>query len=162
MQVKIRPLEERDARVSVGWRNDPDIWKFTASRPDRTITLQDETDWIRRVMADETSRRFAVLADDTYVGNIYLTDITKNDAEYHIFIGDKNFWGKGIAGEASRLIIDYANDELGLDKIHLKVREDNEAAHHLYKKLGFIDKVLDEEGFWTMQLDIRRKNSEER
>lgn len=160
MRVKIRPLEERDAKTSVNWRNDPDIWQFTASRPDRIITLQDEIDWIRRVMEDKTSRRFAILADDSYVGNIYLTDITKKDAEYHIFIGDKNFWGKGIAGEASKLIIDYATQDLGLDEIHLKVRDDNGAAHHLYKKIGFVDEVLDEDGFWAMRLDIRRKSSE--
>jgi diamine N-acetyltransferase len=45
-------------------------------------------------MAEKDSRRFAILADDTYVGNIYLTDINDKTAEYHIFIGGKTFGAK--------------------------------------------------------------------
>ena len=137
MKVKIRHLQENDARTSVNWRNDPEIWKLTGSKPDRTISLDDEMAWIKKVIADDTSERFAILADGVYVGNIYLTDINSRSAEYHIFIGDKAFWGKGVAQAASRELLFYAKDTLGLSKVELNVNRNNAAAIHVYEKLGF-------------------------
>lgn len=158
MQIKIRPLEVSDAKTSYVWRNDPDVWKYTGSRPDRIISVDDETKWIKKVIADDTSRRFAILSDGTYVGNIYLTDITEDEAQYHVFIGDKRYWGKGIAGEASRQIITYATKNLPIKKIYLKVRVDNMAARHVYVKLGFQDEGEEEDNFLKMSLSVRNKD----
>jgi RimJ/RimL family protein N-acetyltransferase len=135
-KVTVRSLIEEDAYKSVNWRNNPAIWKMTKSRPTKTIKLEDELSWIRKVMAEKDSRRFAILADDTYVGNIYLTDINDKPAEYHIFIGEQEFWGKGIARAASERLIDYAKDELKLDSIYLVVHEENIPAVKLYESLG--------------------------
>ncbi len=137
MDVRIRPLEENDAKVSYAWRNNPNIWKYTGSSPNREITVEDELSWIRKVIQDDTCRRFAILADHVYVGNIYLTDIHDREAEYHIFIGNEEYMGKGIAKEASKLIIEYARNNLKLNSIHLEVRPDNVRAVQLYLSLGF-------------------------
>ena len=96
-------------------------------------------------MANHNDYRCAILADEVYVGNIYLTDIEDGCATYHIFIGDKNYGGKGIAREASRQIIDYGFKELKLDKIVLEVRKLNERAVKLYRSLGFTPTGSDEE-----------------
>ena len=72
------------------------------------------------------------------MGNIYLTDIDEESAEYQIFIGEKDYWGRGVAVEASRQILKYAFEKKGLKYVYLHVREDNERALQLYKKLGFI------------------------
>lgn len=152
MEVTIRPLEEKDAYTSVKWRNIPELWALTKSAPDREITIEDEMTWIRKVMNDG-SKRFAILADDTYVGNTYLTDIENGACEYHIFIGDKNYWGKGIARKASELIITFAKDELHLKAIILEVNEANGAAIHLYKSLGFKQTGM-REAFIQMRLEL--------
>lgn len=101
---------------------------------------------MREVMANHNDYRCAISADEVYVGNIYLTDIGGGSATYHIFIGDKNYWGKGIAREASRQIIDYGFKELNLDKIVLEVKKLNERAVKLYLSLGFV--ILDENEEW--------------
>ena len=106
MKVKIRPLEEKDAFTSVKWRNISKIWEHTGSAPDREITIEDELTWIKKVIADPSSKRFAILADGKYVGNIYLTDIKDKKGEYHVFIGEMDYWGKGIARKASEQIIE--------------------------------------------------------
>ena len=98
-------------------------------------------------MANHNDYCCAILADEVYVGNIYLTDIGGGSATYHIFVGDKNYWGKGIAREASRQIIDYGFNELHLDKIVLEVRKLNERAVKLYRSLGFTPTGSDEEWF---------------
>ena len=63
------------------------------------ISLETELEWIRRVIQNENEYRCAIFVDGEYVGNIYLTDITEFTANYHIFIGNKNFWGKGVEKE---------------------------------------------------------------
>lgn len=138
MQVTIRPLEERDAYTSVKWRNDPEVFKYTGNTYPHTITIENELEWIRKVMAKANDYRCAIMADNVYVGNIYLTDINAEFATYHIFIGNKDYWGKGIAKEASLLILDYAFSILNLKSISLRVKKENRTAYSLYKKLGFM------------------------
>lgn len=154
MQVKIRPLQESDAYISVKWRNIPEIWKLTGSAPDRKIKIEDELRWIRKVISDKTCRRFAILADGVYVGNTYLTDIKNSEAEYHIFIGEREYWGKGIARKASELIIEYAKREIKLNKLKLEVNEDNVAALKLYNSMGFRAQGAIENKFIKMSLNL--------
>jgi len=153
MRVEIRPLRESDAAISVHWRNDPAIWRHTAESPDRPITLKDELAWIRRVMADPTSRRFAIVADGTYVGNIYLTDLADGEAEYHVFIGDKAYWGRGVAKRASERLIEFARRDLRLRGIQLRVKHSNRRAVRLYETLGFVRTGTDGE-FILMHLHL--------
>lgn len=137
MRVSIRPLQESDALVSYKWRNDPEVFKYTGNVYNNIITLETELAWIRRVIQNENEYRCAILVDDEYVGNIYLTDITRTTAAYHIFIGNKDFWGKGVARTASELILEYAFDVLKLEYVYLRVKRENDKALLLYKSLGF-------------------------
>ena len=136
-KASIRPLKETDAYTSVSWRNDATIWMYTGSSPTSEITIEDELAWIRRVISDPTCRRFAIESDGRYVGNVYLTGIRAEIAEYHIFIGEKDALGKGIAREATRLVLQYARDQLDLREVELFVRPENVIAVGLYESLGF-------------------------
>lgn len=152
MQVTIRPLEEKDAYTSVKWRNDPDVFKYTGNIYKEEIKLENELEWIGKVIANNGSGkdyRCAILVDGEYVGNIYLTDIDGISAHYHIFIGNKDYWGKGVAKKASEIILRYAIHELGLNYVYLRVRKVNVNAYSLYKKLGFTD-VAEDEGWVSM------------
>lgn len=137
MTVEIRPLKIEDAYTSVKWRNDPEVFKYTGNIYDHEIAIESELEWIKRVISNPLDYRCAIIADNMYVGNIYLTDIQNGIANYHIFIGEKDYWGKGIAKKASRLIIDYGFNTLGLNQINLSVRKANKSALNLYKSLGF-------------------------
>jgi len=154
MHTSIRPLVESDAYTSVKWRNIPEIWNMTEYQPDRTVTLDDELAWIRKVLVDDSSRRFAIIVDAVYIGNIYLTGISNDMAEYHIFIGETAYWGKGIAKKASEILLSYAKNTLGLAKVFLRVHEKNEAAIALYKKLGFQKRSVNS-NFVKMEISLR-------
>lgn len=154
-KILIRPLEKEDSEISWHWRNDEEIWKYTGSRPNISVTSEIEREWIEKFLLDPSSRRFAITIDDIYVGNIQLTNINKVDAEYHIFIGNKNYWGKGIAYSATQQIIRYAKNVLNLEKIYLKVKCENNKAVRLYESCGFkvISKIQDE---ITMSLHLEK------
>ncbi len=127
-----------DAKISYKWRNDPEVWKYTGSKPNRNITPEIEKEWLTSKLLEKDSHRFAIIVDDQYVGNIQLTNVIASDvAEYHIFIGEKYYWGKGIARLASLQIIRYAKVSLFLKKIFLIVHPDNLHAIKLYESCGF-------------------------
>lgn len=151
--VTIKPLEEFHAETSYKWRNNPNIWKYTFNRPDRIITPEIEREWLKKVLKNSDEKRFAIYFFDKYVGNIYLTSITNSTAYYGIFLGDLNYTGKGIAGEASLQILRYAKEQLSLSKVFLRVKKLNVGAFKLYTKLGF--KVIEEiEDYYKMEIDL--------
>lgn len=152
MQVTIRPLQETDAYTSYKWRNDHEVFKFTGRGGySQVITPECELDWLKKVIANPDEYRCAILADGNYVGNIYLTDINEVSAVYHIFIGEKAYWGKGVAKQASKLILEYAFSRLDLQTVFLKVRKQNIRACRLYQSLGFLD-VANEDDWIQMSL----------
>jgi diamine N-acetyltransferase len=155
MEVTLRPLEKNDAYTSVKWRNIPELWIYTTFTATREITIQDELNWVKKVTADPRDKRFAILADDVYVGNIYLTNIKDDVGEYSIFIGDKDYWGKGVARKASEEVIAFGRDELNLKSIVLGVRDDNIAALHLYESLGF-KRIGKDKKFSLMRLELKK------
>ncbi len=141
INIYIRPLKETDADISWRWRNDQEIWKFTGNRPYTLVTQTIEKEWIRKVLSEDTSRRFAICIKETdeYIGNIQLTDIDlkKKQAVLHIFIGEKKYWGKGIASQATSSLIEIAKKELFLKRIILRVNRNNDSAIRVYLKNGF-------------------------
>jgi diamine N-acetyltransferase len=138
--VYIRPLCTQDALTSYQWRNNPKIWRFTGSRPDKYITPEMETAWVSEVLQRENEKRFAIClcSDNKYIGNIFLTDIQAGEGQMHIFIGEMEYWGKGRAYESICMIFDYGFKELGLQMIYAQINTRNAGAMVLSKLAGFI------------------------
>jgi diamine N-acetyltransferase len=136
--VYIRKLQHGDHLISYHWRNDPLVWEYTGSRPDREITADIEEQWILRVTNDPTSMRYAICvqSDDRYIGNVQLTGIENDTAEFHIFIGDTSYWGKGAGVQATRQMV-AEGFARGLKLIFLYVNSNNAAAIRVYEKCGF-------------------------
>ena len=137
MDVQIRRLEVKDAYTSVAWRNDKDVFRYTGNTYNHEVTIESELEWIEKVLGNRNEYRCAILADGVYVGNIYLTNITETSAAYHIFIGEKEYWGKGAGKRASILILNHAFKDLNIENVTLNVNADNIRAIRLYNNLGF-------------------------
>ncbi len=161
MKVTLRPLTEVDAYTSIRWRQDPEVWKYTLAAGRDQPSLEDELQWIRRVSQDPTSRRFALLAEGRYIGNVYLTGIDGYRAEYHIFIGDRDYWGRGLAREATAQALLLAREEMALKRVYLLVHADNRAAVRIYRSLGFEERGY-EGVFISMSVDLDADSGEAR
>jgi ribosomal-protein-alanine N-acetyltransferase len=53
------------------------------------------------------------------------------------FYLDRRYWGRGLATEVGRALIDYGFHTLGLSRIHAGVNAENAASCRVVEKLGF-------------------------
>lgn len=143
-------LYMRDLRMGdldgpyVGWLNDPEVSAHNSHHLFPYTRPQAEH-YIKSVTGDTSNLVLAVIAKDTdlHIGNISLQNIDRvnNTAEYAIMIGDKNYWGKGVAKEASLLLIDHGFNALNLHRIYCGTSATNTAMQKLALALG-----MEEEG----------------
>lgn len=139
MEIYIRPLEENDAYTSCKWRNNQKIWVYTGLRVDREITPEIELEWIRDVLKRANEKRFAICMKETgeYIGNVHFSDITENKAQLHLFIGLPEYWNKGVATAAMKLMIEKGFKDLGFKEIYGYIDVQNGASLRASEKIGF-------------------------
>ncbi|MBL5882986.1 GNAT family N-acetyltransferase [Lelliottia aquatilis] len=118
---------------SWGWLNDVEIKKLT-NTPDFTQTQQ-------RAFFDSLPRDdykvWGMECNDFPIGVVGLKKITSSSAEYFGYIGEKNYWGKGLFTS----ILDFIRLEakrLDINLIYLNVCSDNQRAIRAYQREGFI------------------------
>lgn len=137
--VMLRPMTEQDTDNVIKWRNSPSVMEnFIFRTPlDREAHLN----WYNnRVLTGDVAQFIIVDTDtDTDVGSVYLRDIDKQHkkCEFGIFIGEESCRGKGIGSSAAKLILDYAFQELKLNRVFLRVFAQNPRAIKSYEKAGF-------------------------
>ena len=153
-RVYLRPLCVEDAAVSYKWRNDVEVWKYTASRPNIFVTEEIEREWAQRVILDNTRRNFAICLapSNRYIGNIYLVNISDGKGELGVFIGEKDCWGLGYAREALNLLKDISCRELGVKQIKIGVNSKNLPALVTYLRCGA---VIDDDMWLELSLDTK-------
>ena len=139
--VILGPIQRDYLPHYVEWLNDWEVRKFLAATLPQPITLQDEEDWFNRQRGDKDSLIFAILTsgEGRLIGNcgLHQIDWTNRHAIFGIFIGDKNYWGKGYGTDATRALLRYAFKEAGLRRIELQVFDFNPRAIRVYEKVGF-------------------------
>lgn len=123
------------------WMNDSSVNKYLESRfyPHSLETLRD---YVKGKLGDAENPFFAIILKegDLHIGNIKLGPINTihRFADIGIIIGEKDYWGKGYATEAIRLIVKYAFDTLNLHKVTAGFYEPNIQSMKAFIKAGFI------------------------
>lgn len=123
----------------VDWLNDPEVYQFLETGGDYTMSKL--KNYLSEITKNSDILFWAIheKKNGIHIGNIKIDPISKKHGfgEYGILMGEKEYWGRGYAKEASMTIINYCFKEVGLRKIILGVVEKNNPAIELYKKLGF-------------------------
>lgn len=79
---------------------------------------------------------FAILADGHFAGVCKLKDVDDTQGELGYWIGVQ-FWGKGIASRAARMVLEFAFSELGLEQVIAHTLIQNKASSQVLERLGF-------------------------
>lgn len=142
--IKLRRLKEKDAPFMAEWMHDPEISQYF-QKDMRSITLGDAERFCREAGRTEhieegSSVHYAIVEEgvDEYLGTISLKeiDLRNRSAEYAVSTR-KRAHGKGIAAQATRLILREGFERLNLHRIYLNVLSDNVRAVKFYEKAGF-------------------------
>ena len=119
-RIYLRRLTEDDvSEAYVRWINDPDINQYLESRfYEQTI---ESTKAFIRSVTNDNNYQFGIFIKETdqHIGNIKIGSINHfhKYADIGFLIGEKEYWGKGIASEAIKLATDFAFNTLGLHKL---------------------------------------------
>lgn len=137
----LRPWQEQDAEALYTYASDPEVGP-PAGWPPHT-SVENSREIIKNVLSKPET--YAVcLKDGKPIGSIGLhlngsTDMTDRDDECELgyWIG-KPYWGQGLIPEASRALLRYAFEELGMRAVWCGYYDGNEKSRKVQTKLGFI------------------------
>lgn len=76
-------------------------------------------------------------SENKFIGYATLEPEGEDACEYAIFILDKDYWGKGIGEEVTKIMLDYIFNNLEFKKAILNVAELHKKVIALYEKTGF-------------------------
>lgn len=137
--IYLRKMEVSDTEKIVEWRNKDRVRRNFVYQ--ELFTKEGHLNWIKTQVDTGKVVQFIICekASDRAVGSVYFRDIDrkKGVAEYGIFIGEDDAAGKGYGTLAAKLAISYAFEKLGIERIFLRVFEDNAIARRSYEKAGF-------------------------
>ena len=142
--VLLRPLAADDADAVWEMVNDPEGNDLTAT----TAEFEHEqiAAWCAsRATADERLDLAIVeRATGTFAGEVVLNefDASANSANFRISLRGPAWYGRGLGGEATQLIVRHGLEVVGLDRITLTVLARNPRAQRAYRTAGFV--VTDE------------------
>lgn len=93
---------------------------------------------------------WAIMVGGKYVGVCSLDSINLlyRTAEVTIFIGDPEYWGKGIASNAIGYMLEHGFGRLGLNRIWSGTSETNAAMNKVFENLGFTQEGVFREGMF--------------
>lgn len=139
-KVKLRSIRIGDADICFRWVNDPDVTRYLGLlQPPATVEA--ERAWITRVLADKAHQRVFVIEDEQGrpIGTCGLRGIDREagTASLGIMIGENSRWDHGYGTAASRALVDFAFQTLGLREVRLSCHPDNRRALRCYRKVGF-------------------------
>jgi RimJ/RimL family protein N-acetyltransferase len=161
-RIRFRGVERADLPTFVKWINDPEVRHGIGIY--LPFTMADEDDWfeeMRKRPADEHNLAIEVhqLGEQAGLPGIkpgepvpevseehwkligscgfFNLDQRNRSSEFGIMIGDKSYWNKGYGTEAVRLLCQHGFNTLNLNRVYLRVLENNLRAIRAYEKAGF-------------------------
>jgi len=140
-KVYLRSLERSDLNEKyLGWLNDHEVTRYLEAGAFPT-TIQDLEKFYQGVTGSRSEVIFAIAdaKSHRHIGNVKLGPINwvHRRAMFGIMIGEKEFWGKGVGEEVTRMVVEYGFFRLNLNRIGLAVYAEHEAGARCYQAVGF-------------------------
>lgn len=139
MKVVLREWKKSDATALAKIANNKRVWDNVRDRLPHPYTKKDAKEWLALVKKQKIVTTFCIEADGNLAGSLGLTlkeDVYRKNAEIGYFIGEE-FWGKGIATEAVRQLVNYIQKNFDVVRIYAEVFEYNKASMKVLEKNGF-------------------------
>lgn len=151
-KVKLRAYKKEDIKLAYEYLNDSELKRLLESEIPYPIILEQEEKWFQDLVNSKDIYNFAIedLETGKYIGGCGINNINwlSRRATIGIFIGDKNYWGKGYGTDAIKVLNKFIFEQMNINKIKLNVFSFNERAKKCYERCGFkVEGVLKQELF---------------
>jgi diamine N-acetyltransferase len=149
-RVRLRRVEREDLGRFVSWLNETDVRRQLALV--YPVGMSQELGWFEaQLRAEPAVQPFAIEVRSqapseagpdpawTHVGGtgFHTVDWPNRTAEMGIVIGSRQHWRQGYGTDATRTLVGWGFRELNLNRVWLRVFEDNAGAIRCYEKTGF-------------------------
>jgi RimJ/RimL family protein N-acetyltransferase len=140
--VRLAELQRADLPLYASWFRDYEVERFLLPEVVIPMTDEAEAEWYERASKSTDGYTFGIctLDENILIGNCSLFEISQKNrvATFGIFVGNKEYWGKGYGSDATRIMLRFAFDELNLNRVQLEVYAFNQRAIRAYEKVGFV------------------------
>lgn len=144
--LKLVEYDESFLDKSWIWLNDKEI-KYLTMTPD--FEKSEQINFFLSINARENYYIYGIDFMGNSIGACGLKNFIDDKAELWLYIGDKDYWGKGLGKIIMKCLENEATVK-NLSKLYLKVIKDNIAAINLYKKMDYIE-VANKENYIIME-----------
>ncbi|MFD9738174.1 GNAT family N-acetyltransferase [Umezawaea sp. NPDC059074] len=138
-RVRLVPLDASHAPAMFAGVNDPEVRRFTGTHAEFTFEDVEQYSATRREQTDRVDLAVLRAEDGKVLGDIVLNDLDAANEKMGFRIALIAEQGKGYGTEATRLLLRYAFDVIGLHRVELEVFDFNPRAIASYRKCGFVE-----------------------
>ncbi len=140
-KIFLRPLLEDDVNENyLSWFKDPEVTKFLEV-DGNSLTKQLVIDHLEKGKINKSYYIYAICLSENnkHIGNVKLGPINykHNTSNFVIIIGDKRYWGQGIAAKAVKKTSEIAFNELNIRKITAGMYSENKGSIQALINAGF-------------------------
>lgn len=133
MQLRARPVSEKDIDLLFRWLNDPETRKMSFSQ--KPVPFEVHKKWFESVL--ESRKSVVIIECQEHgkwkaVGQVRLDE----DDEIHISVAPE-FRNKGLGTAVLRSGIDYFSGNTKIKKIYAHIKPDNLRSVKIFKNTGF-------------------------
>jgi RimJ/RimL family protein N-acetyltransferase len=140
-RIRLRAITRDDLPLFVKWLNDPEVTHGLMHY--LPFSMEDEESWfegMHKTPQVEHPLVIDICSEEGWetIGDCGLFDFDWRirQAEFGIMIGAKHHWNEGYGTETLRLMIEHGFNSLNLNRIWLRVYENNPRAIRSYEKAG--------------------------
>jgi RimJ/RimL family protein N-acetyltransferase len=144
--ISLIPTNSEHVYLYLKWLNHPKVRKF--ARWELPVTREEIKKWFEpqegRIPRDIIFELWHK-EDKKPIGEVGLSQIdwVKGWANVFLFIGEPEYWGKDIATEGAKMIVEYAFNELNLKILQAGAAIDNIGSWTVAEKIGFNYRGID-------------------
>lgn len=138
-RLRLRPYRREDLGRLAALYADPEVTAFT--KLGALTRLQAEAT-LEGYLADWRERNFGMCAAFLKAGGAFAGEcgffVPERSGGFALrYAFHKRYWGRGLASEAARCVVDHAFRRLDFTRVDSFVEAPNAASHRVMRKLGF-------------------------
>ena len=158
--IQLRILKEHDVTLRyVSWYNDTEVVRYSENQY-RSFTLDGQKQYVRDSLQNANVDLFGIFDEKLHIGNISIKGLTENHrrAEITYVIGDRNYWGKGIATFIISKVVQQAKQKYKLKKLCAGCAHENTGSRRALERNKFVVEGIKKRhlmlnGIWHDQID---------